>query len=88
MKNKRTILAAALCAVMAVSMVGCTGSGNGTFGGVSIGGDGIKQTCKYSGCDETDLYADGYCRYHYEKTHAENMVKDAEDKLKNWVNNG
>lgn len=30
--------------------------------------------CKYEGCDETDIYAEGYCRYHYFKSIGQNIL--------------
>lgn len=36
----------------------------------------FEQTCKASDCDETDIYMDGYCKYHYYLTTGEDALKD------------
>lgn len=36
----------------------------------------LQQTCKASGCDETNIYMDGYCKYHYYLTTGEDALKD------------
>ena len=36
----------------------------------------LQMTCKVDGCDETDIYEDGYCKYHYYKRAGENLLKD------------
>lgn len=36
----------------------------------------FEQTCKASGCDETNIYMDGYCKYHYYLTTGEDTLKD------------
>ena len=33
-------------------------------------------TCKATGCNETELYQGGYCKYHYYKDAGENILKD------------
>ena len=36
----------------------------------------LQITCKADGCSETDIYEDGYCRYHYYMRAGENLIKD------------
>lgn len=38
-----------------------------------------EPTCKADDCEETEIYEDGYCRYHY-------YLKSGEDILKGIVN--
>lgn len=45
----------------------------------SIGCTLFQTTCKESGCDETDIYKDGYCKYHY-------YINEGEDIIKEFVN--
>lgn len=40
----------------------------------------LKKTCKVSGCDETDIYQDGYCKLHYYEKVGENLINE----LGNW----
>ena len=48
----------------------------------SIGGDlpsalkPVVHVCKAEGCDETDLYDDGYCKYHYYKNFGQNAIDE------------
>lgn len=35
------------------------------------------QTCKEEGCDDTNIYQDGYCKYHYTLHNAKQTVDDA-----------
>lgn len=35
-----------------------------------------QKTCKQSGCDETDIYKDGCCKYHYYLHSGEDIIKD------------
>jgi len=37
---------------------------------------GSPPTCKYDNCEETELYKDGYCKYHYYISAGESIVKD------------
>lgn len=39
----------------------------------------LEQTCKADGCEETEIYQDGYCKYHY-------YINAGEDILKGIVN--
>ena len=32
--------------------------------------------CKADGCDEKEIYEDGYCKYHYYLNVGENAIKD------------
>lgn len=41
----------------------------------------FEKTCKEAGCNETSIYKDGYCKYHY-------YINTGEDILKNAVNKG
>ena len=34
------------------------------------------KTCKVDGCGETEIYEDGYCRYHYYEKVGTNILKD------------
>lgn len=34
------------------------------------------KTCKVKGCQETTIYDDGYCRYHYYENLGSNIMKD------------
>ena len=36
----------------------------------------LDKTCKYDGCDETEIYKDGYCKYHYAITFGDNALKE------------
>lgn len=38
-------------------------------------------TCREQGCNETEIYKDGYCKYHYGLNAGENMLKDL---INNW----
>jgi len=38
-------------------------------------------TCKKQGCNEKDIYKDGYCKYHYGINEGEEMIKDI---INNW----
>ena len=38
-------------------------------------------TCKEQGCNETEIYKDGYCKYHYGLNAGEDMLKDI---INNW----
>ena len=40
----------------------------------------FNMTCKVSGCNETELYEDGYCKYHYYRDAGEGLLKD----IINW----
>lgn len=35
-----------------------------------------KKTCKAEGCDATEIYEDGYCRYHYYENVGDNILQD------------
>lgn len=39
----------------------------------------FNRTCKASGCDETDIYSDGYCRFHYYENVGSNLINDLFD---------
>lgn len=36
----------------------------------------LQISCKADGCNETDIYEDGYCRYHYYLRAGENLLKE------------
>lgn len=44
--------------------------------GLSMTACSFEKTCKESGCDETELYKDGYCKYHYYINAGEDIIKD------------
>lgn len=60
---KKKFLAALFVVIMALQLMACS----------------LRPTCKESGCDETEIYKDGYCNYHY-------FVHASEDVLKDIVN--
>ena len=35
-----------------------------------------EKTCKVNGCGESEIYEDGYCRYHYYENVGSNFLKD------------
>lgn len=35
-----------------------------------------KKTCKESGCDETELFKDGYCEWHYYENAAGDVLEE------------
>lgn len=36
----------------------------------------LEPTCKAEDCEETEIYEDGYCRYHYYENVGGNIMKD------------
>lgn len=36
----------------------------------------LEPTCKEPGCEETNIYEDGYCKVHYYENVGENVIKD------------
>lgn len=36
----------------------------------------LQPTCKASDCEETSIYKDGYCKYHYYLKNGEDIIKD------------
>lgn len=36
----------------------------------------MEPTCKVAGCDETEIYEDGYCKYHYYEKVGDTIMKD------------
>lgn len=60
MRMKKKIMALVTVTIMALQLVACS----------------LEPTCKASGCDETNLYQDGYCKYHYYMNAGESMIKD------------
>lgn len=60
---KKKILAGLVIMAVALQLVACT----------------YTPTCKESDCDETTIYEDGYCKYHY-------YLKTGEDMLKDFIN--
>lgn len=44
--------------------------------GLSMTACSLEKTCKEPGCDETELYKDGYCKYHYYINTGEDIIKD------------
>lgn len=59
-RMKKKIMALVTVTIMALQLVACS----------------LEPTCKASGCDETNLYQDGYCKYHYYMNAGESMIKD------------
>ena len=57
---KKRLIAALLVTIMALQFAACS----------------FEPTCKASGCDETDIYKDGYCKYHYYMNAGEDILKD------------
>lgn len=57
---KKKLLCVALIAVFAFQLTACS----------------LEPTCKADGCEETELYEDGYCKYHYYLQSGENLLKD------------
>lgn len=57
---KKKLLAVLFVAIMAFQLVACS----------------LQPTCKESGCDETEIYQDGYCKYHYYMNAGEEILKD------------
>ncbi len=53
---------------------------------LSMSGCIFEKTCKEPDCSETKIYKDGYCKYHYAKHFANDIIDEGEDVLKNWVN--
>ncbi len=53
---------------------------------VSLAGCTFKQTCKEPGCDETNIYQDGYCKYHYGTNQVDELIDDGEEFLKDLIN--
>ena len=41
------------------------------------------KTCKE--CDDTEIYKDGLCRYHYDIKQLEDAAKDAHDQIIDWI---
>lgn len=35
-----------------------------------------EPTCKYDSCEETELYEEGYCKYHYYISVGDTILKD------------
>lgn len=44
----------------------------------TLAGCGAK-TCKVGGCNDTEIYEDGYCRFHYYENVGENILQDLFD---------
>lgn len=61
---KKRVLALLMCVTVVA----------GIFTGCSF-----EKTCKYDGCEETELYQEDYCKYHYAIVVGDNILKD-------WVN--
>lgn len=40
----------------------------------------FKKHCKEPGCKETEIYKDGYCKYHYYLNAGEEVIKDIVNK--------
>ena len=40
----------------------------------------LQKTCKEDGCEETEIYKDGYCKFHYFTNTGENIIKDVINK--------
>lgn len=43
---------------------------------VQLAACSIEPTCKAEDCSETEIYEDGYCRYHYYENVGGNIMKD------------
>lgn len=63
---KRKILWMALGIALVTQLTACDGGVAGLF----------TKTCKAPGCDETEIYEDGYCKYHYYQNAVDSAVKD------------
>lgn len=48
----------------------------GTMAVCSLTACSFEKTCKADGCTETELYKDGYCKYHYYVCNGESIIKD------------
>ena len=48
----------------------------GTMAVCSLTACSFEKTCKASGCDETKIYEDGFCKYHYFINAGESIIKD------------
>lgn len=57
---KRKLTILLLISIMAISMTACS----------------FDMTCKASSCSETELYKDGFCKYHYYINAGEGIIKD------------
>lgn len=57
---KKKLLAVLFVTVMVLQLVACS----------------LEKTCKASGCDETEIYQDGYCKYHYYMNAGEDFLKE------------
>lgn len=61
---KRKLTILLFVLTMAMSMTACS----------------FNMSCKAPGCDETELYEDGFCKYHYYMNAGEGVIKD----IINW----
>lgn len=59
---KKKLLVIMMLLVTAIQLVAC--------------GDIITPTCKEDGCDDTDIYEEGYCEYHYYENIVGNAIED------------
>lgn len=57
---KKRITAVLFVTIMALQLAACS----------------LEPTCKASDCNETDIYKDGYCKYHYYTNAGEDLLKD------------
>lgn len=51
-----------------------------------LSGCSLEKTCKAPDCNETDIYEDGYCKYHYQKNLMMDVLKEGENTLRDFVN--
>ena len=58
--KKKLLTVLLVSALVCISMTACS----------------FERTCKESGCDETELYKDDYCKYHYYINAGEDAIKD------------
>lgn len=57
---KKKVLTVLLVGIMAMQLVACS----------------LEPTCKASDCEETEIYQDGYCKYHHWMNQGEQAIKD------------
>lgn len=43
---------------------------------LQLGACSFEPHCKESGCEETNIYEEGYCKYHYYIKTGEELIKD------------
>ncbi len=68
--NRSVMLLAAIAAVVVAIFVGVM------IVISTYGGSLFSKTCREEGCEETDIYEDGYCKYHYYKSIGQNVLEN------------